>query len=139
MSILLYALYDVPSRRLLHLLGVHHAILLHCLDVLVALQGQYGVTVEIDSALVSVLRWTSSLGGQSTDEKPLMILYSCPILPPWSLACSFTLEHSVSRSPEEEEAGNPRQLDLRGDLIVGGILLARNLKTLSAIRFDMFA
>ncbi|KAH8172691.1 hypothetical protein LIA77_06946 [Sarocladium implicatum] len=105
----------------------------------------YWVCITPSSSTALTCSWLSRVSMASlskstlTDEKPLMILYSCPILPPWSLACSFTLEHSVSRSPEEEEAGNPRQLDLRGDLIVGGILLARNLKTLSAIRFDMFA
>ncbi|KAH6710163.1 hypothetical protein EV126DRAFT_15503 [Verticillium dahliae] len=62
------------------LLNPHLTIRLDTLDVLVCLKGNNSVVVKFD-----------------TEAKPLIRLYSCVIVPPWLLACSFALRVTVSK------------------------------------------
>ena len=81
------------------LLGAHLLVGLDGLDVLVRLESLHRALGEVHSVSLLVLfssrglRWPrlSETGGV-TYEKPLMMLYSCSIVPPCSLALSLTLD-----------------------------------------------
>jgi hypothetical protein len=67
---------------LLHLLGLHLAVGLNCLDVLMALECVDGVVIELATVnSQSLFRFLYSWDG-ITYAKPLIRLYSCVILPP---------------------------------------------------------
>jgi hypothetical protein len=123
------------------LLGAHLAVSLDSLDVLVRLESGDGVVVKGHTVLQSdipsnEMHVSCSLGGREvtglvrgwrgTYEKPLMSLYSCPILPPWSWACFLALRRCyqllfASMTVEDGWVG------IRSNLLVGCVLVAGDL------------
>ena len=89
------------------LLRVHLAVLLDRLDVLVALEGRDGVVGEgntVSAGHCQPCTCSPATGFVETDEKPLMSEYSCPMVPPWSLACCLALYAIDSMNPSADEA-----------------------------------
>lgn len=79
-----------------HLLRGDDTIFLDILDVLVGLESSDVVVIEFSTKNTALADVSQRLAGEMvTYEKPLIMVYSWPILPPWSMTFCLTLPQEI--------------------------------------------